>query len=158
MTQQISKHGGGSSITTPARWHKLDAGPFSILAPPNWEFHQLAGVDSYVGEFVGDRVVLTFDFGGYSKGYIKKDRKSGSVIAKKVIGGLNAHLVRPQSPGHGIIAIYLSKAGGPNALYLWGKDLTAAQQELAFKICETIQFGGPLPQSVIPPPPPPPRE
>lgn len=30
-------------------WRKLDAGPFSISAPPGWEFHQLAGVDSYVG-------------------------------------------------------------------------------------------------------------
>jgi hypothetical protein len=77
------KNGGGSSMTAPACWHKLDAGPFSILAPPNWEFHQLAGVDSYVGEFVGDGVVLTFDFGGYSKGYIKKGQEVRECHRKK---------------------------------------------------------------------------
>jgi hypothetical protein len=27
-------------------WHKVDAGPFSILTPSGWEFHQLQGVDS----------------------------------------------------------------------------------------------------------------
>ena len=70
-------------MTAPACWHKLDAGPFSILAPPNWEFHQLAGVDSYVGEFVGDGVVLTFDFGGYSKGYIKKGQEVRECHRKK---------------------------------------------------------------------------
>lgn len=41
------------------RWHKLDAGPFSILAPPGWEFHQLVGIDSFLGEFVGDGVLLS---------------------------------------------------------------------------------------------------
>src|SRR5437660_23445 len=47
-------------------WHKLDAGAFSVLAPFGWKFHQLPGVDSYVGEFVGDGVVLKFDFGEHS--------------------------------------------------------------------------------------------
>jgi hypothetical protein len=37
---------GGESVnagTAPLGWHKVDAGPFSILAPPRWEFHQLTG-------------------------------------------------------------------------------------------------------------------
>ena len=149
------KECNGSALTSPACWHKLDTGPFSILAPPEWEFRQLTGVDSYVGEFVGDGVTLTFDFGRYSNGYIKKDRKSGAVITKRVMAGHTAKLVRPQTPGHGITGIYFSGASGSNALYLWGKDLTASQQELVFKMFETIEIGGPLPQSFIPPPPPP---
>lgn len=40
----------------PEGWDKLDAGPFSVLAPSGWEFHQLTGADSYVGEFVGNGV------------------------------------------------------------------------------------------------------
>jgi len=55
----------GQSVA-PANWHKVDAGPFSILAPSGWDFHQLEGVDSFVGEFVGDGIILRFDFGGYS--------------------------------------------------------------------------------------------
>jgi hypothetical protein len=101
--------------------------------------------------------VLTFDFGRYSKGYIKKDRKCGSVIVKKLIGGHTAKLVRPQTPGHGITDIYFSKARGRNALYLWGKDLTATQRELVCRMFETIEIGGPLPTSFVPPPPPPPK-
>jgi TolB protein len=34
-------------------WHKLDAGPFSILAPAGWEFHQLTGVDSMLASLSG---------------------------------------------------------------------------------------------------------
>jgi hypothetical protein len=47
-------------VTTPIGWHKVDAGAFSLFAPLGWEFHQLMGVDSYVGEFLGDGVVLKF--------------------------------------------------------------------------------------------------
>src|SRR5689334_6614322 len=67
-------------------WRKLDAGPFSILSPAGWAFHQLQGIDSYVGEFVGDGVVLTFDFGQYSSGYFKHDRPPTYSIARKYIG------------------------------------------------------------------------
>jgi hypothetical protein len=35
----------------------------------------LQGVDSHVGEFVGDGIALRFDFGEYSSDYIKKAKK-----------------------------------------------------------------------------------
>lgn len=38
---------GPESVTAgiaPSSWRKVDAGPFSILAPPGWEFHQLTGL------------------------------------------------------------------------------------------------------------------
>jgi hypothetical protein len=66
----------------------VDAGPFSILAPSGWELHQLTGVDSYVGEFVGDGVALTFDFGRYSSSP-NQAMKPDYVIAKESIGGAN---------------------------------------------------------------------
>jgi hypothetical protein len=78
---------------TPTSWHKVDAGPFSILAPSGWEFHQLQGVDSYVGEFAGDSVVLRFDFGGYSNS-LKEEKKPAYVVIHKSIGGRRAKIVR----------------------------------------------------------------
>lgn len=57
--------------------------------------------------------------------------------------------------GNGITGVYFRKVLGHDELCLWGKDLTAAQQKLALKIFETIQFGGPMPPTIIPPPPPP---
>ena len=139
--------------SAPASWHKLDAGPFSILAPPGWEFHQLTGVDSYVGEFVGDGLTLRFDFGRYSSS-LKEARKPAYVITKEPIGGFRAKVVSPRGPGHGITGVYFRDVGRSNALCLFGQGLTSTQQELALKIFKTIRFGGTLPRFVIPPPPP----
>lgn len=133
-------------------WHKVDAGPFSILAPPGWEFHQLQGVDSYVGEFVGDGVVLTFDFGGYSNP-LKEEKKPVYAVIRKSIGGHRAKIVSPRTPGHGITGVYFRNVGHSSALTLFGHDLTSTQQELALKIFDTLRFGGPVPRYVLPPPP-----
>jgi hypothetical protein len=136
----------------PADWHKVDAGPFSILAPPGWEFHQLQGVDSYVGEFVGDGVVLRFDFGEYSNP-LKEEKKPAYVVIHAPIGGYRAKIVSPRTPGHGTTGVYFRNVGDSNALTLFGHDLTSTQQELVLKIFETLRFGGPVPRSVLPPPP-----
>src|SRR5260370_29076040 len=77
----IQQPGSGES-----GWQKVDAGAFSILAPSGWKFHQLQGVDSYVGEFAGDGVVLKFDFGGYSDSF-REEKKPGYVVVHKSIGG-----------------------------------------------------------------------
>lgn len=134
--------------TTPANWLKLDAGPFSILAPSGWEFHRLHGVDSYVGEFVGDGAVLRFDFGEYSDGYIEQAKEPNSIILKKSIGGVPAEIVCPRTPGHAVTGAYFRKASGRNSLFLWGRDLTSAQKELVLKIFETVRFGPPAPRNV----------
>jgi hypothetical protein len=133
-------------------WHKVDAGPFSILAPSAWEFHQLKGVDSFVGEFVGDGITLRFDFGGYSNP-LKEEKKPAYVVVHKSIGGFRVKVVSPRTPGHGITGVYFRDVGHATALCLWGKDLTSTQHELALKIFETIRFGGPPPRYVLPPPP-----
>lgn len=146
-------HCQAPSVSSRSSWRKLDAGPFSISAPPGWDFHQLAGVDSYVGEFLGDGVALLFDFGGYSRD-LKEAKKPAYVIAHESIGGFPAKIVSPRMPGHGLTAVYFNNVGHSNGLCLWGKDLTSPQQELVLKIFETIRFGGAVPRYVIPPPPP----
>jgi hypothetical protein len=143
----------GASLPSPANWHQVDAGPFSILAPPGWEFHQLQGIDSFVGEFAGDGVVLRFDYGGYSNP-LKEERKPIYVVIHKSIDGHAAKIVSPRVPGHGITGVYFRNAGNASALTLFGKDLTPTQQELALKIFETLRFGGPPPRYVLPPPAP----
>ncbi len=165
LTFCASAQVGGSGASEPTKcegisapvakcWHKLDAGPFSILAPFGWKFHQLMGVDSYVGEFVGDGLALTFDFGRYST-ELRKAKKPAYIVTKESIGGLSAKVVSPRTAGNGLTGVYFRRIPGHDELCLWGKDLTAAYQELALKIFETIQFGGPMPPSTIPAPPPP---
>jgi hypothetical protein len=52
-----------SASTAPTSWHKVEV---LDCRPLGWEFHQLRGIDSYVSEFVGDGVVLGFDYGMYA--------------------------------------------------------------------------------------------
>jgi hypothetical protein len=134
-------------------WVRVSAGPFSISAPPGWRVKQLQGVDSYVGEFVGDALTLKFDFGAYSN-TLKDRKKPAYVVIHESIDGFRAKVVSPRTPGHGITAVYFSNVGRKNMLCLWGDDLSATQQELALRIFETIQFGGRGPTYVMPPAPP----
>jgi hypothetical protein len=103
------------------------------------------GVDSYVGEFVGDGVVLRFDFGQHSSGYLKKAKKPAYVIAHESIGGFAAKIASPRTPSHGLTGVYFRNVDRSNGLFLWAQDLTSAQQELVLKIFETIRFGGAVP-------------
>lgn len=145
----------GAARVSSVCWQKLDAGPFSILAPAGWEFHQLQGIDSFVGEFAGDGVVLTFDFGRYSSGYFKKDKAPAYLVTKRHVGGHTATVVSPQTPGHGTTGAYFPRVAGRNSLCIWGKELSTSQRELVLKMFETIRFGGPMPPFFLPPPPPP---
>ena len=160
----FSASGGGASAKSTVQvnntrqpgeelgWHKVDAGPFSILAPSGWEFHQLQGVDSFVGEFVGDGVILQFDFGRYSNP-LKEEKKPAYVVIHRSIVGRRAKIVSPRTPGHGITGVYFHNVGNSNALTLLGRDLGSSQQELVLKIFDTLRFGGPVPRYVLPAPP-----
>lgn len=136
--------------TEDLRWQKVDAGAFSILAPLGWKLHQLKGVDSYVGEFTGEGIVLKFDFGGYSNPF-KEEEKPAYLVVHKSIGGLPAKIVHPKTPGHGLTGIYFPRTFSSNKLSVFGQDLTSRQQEQVLKIFETIRFGSPVPR-VVPPP------
>jgi hypothetical protein len=50
-------------VNVPAGWKLVDAGPFSFWAPPDLRDLPLTGVpiDSYVREFQGKDLVISFD-------------------------------------------------------------------------------------------------
>jgi len=148
----VSANAQTNEQTTPTNWLKLDAGPFSISAPSGWEFHQLPGVDSYVGEFVGDGVSLRFDFGRYSSSYLTQAKKPEYTIAHKSISGFEAKIVSPSTAGHGVTGVYFPQIAGRSALCLWARDLTEVQQTLALKVFETVRFGHGQVPSPLPPP------
>jgi hypothetical protein len=144
------------SASAPAGWHKIEAVAFSLFAPSGWEFHQSAGIDSYIGEFVGNGAVLKFDFGGYSSGCFDKAKKPAYVIEHKSIGGFRAKIASPRTPGHGFTGIYFPNVARSTGLCLWGEDLTSAQQEVVLRIFETIRFEH-FESLILNPPPPPPK-
>jgi hypothetical protein len=73
----------------------LEAGTFFVHAPPGWEFHKLPGIDSYVGDFVGDGVRLEFDYGQYSNSF-DEDNEPEYVVVHEKIRGYEAKIVHPR--------------------------------------------------------------
>src|SRR5260370_34865679 len=102
-----------SAVTAPPNWHKLEAVAFSLFAPSGWEFHQLQGVDSYVGEFMGDGVGLRFDFGGYASSCFNRSKKPALVIAQESIGGSVPTKTIPRAPGPGVPHTYNHPGSAP---------------------------------------------
>jgi hypothetical protein len=128
----------------PTGWLRVDAAAFSINAPPGWELRRQQGIDSYVGEFVGNGVALKFDFGRYSN-RLDDEKEPTYRVSHEMVGGFSAKTVSPRTPGSGLTGIYFPEVTTSNklvsnSLCLYGTDLTDTQQELALTIFRTIQF------------------
>jgi hypothetical protein len=134
-----------NSFKPSTEWQRLDAGPFSISAPPGWRFRPEMGIDSYVGSFRGDGVELTFDFGHFSN-RLDDEKKRRYVIEETFVGGARARIVSPRIPGRGLTGIYFQDVGdsrgllNSNSLTIYCLDLSAQHQKLVLKILHTIQF------------------
>jgi hypothetical protein len=61
----------------------------------------------------------------------------------KHIGSHVAKVVSPRTPGRGTTGAYFPKVGGRNSLSIWGKELSAAQQELVLKMFEPFDSAVP---------------
>ena len=112
---------------------------FSLRLPPGWELNELQGIDSYVGEVVGDGVRLTFDYGGYSWSLDPADDPDHSyTVTYEEIGGVEAKVLAPKDSSDGFTGVYFQSLGGPS-LNLVGQDLTPEQQSTAFVIFRSIR-------------------
>ena len=92
-----------------------------------------------MGEFSGDGIVLTFDYGRYSND-LRDAVAPKYIITQEQVGGHKSKIVYPRASGHGLTGIYFAKVVGSDKLCLWGQDLTESQRELALKVFRTIRF------------------
>ena len=115
---------------------------FSLRLPPGWKLNELQGIDSYVGEVVGDGVRLVFDYGAYSPPLnYGNDPEAPYSVFYDTYGVVEAKLVTPTGESGGITGVYFKHLGGPK-LTMWGEDLTPAQQQVAFAIFRSIRSLG----------------
>lgn len=128
-----------STNEAPTGWQFIDADSFTSSLPPGWKFNKLQGIDSYVGEFIGDGAKLGFDFGWYSNS-LAEDNDPNHIVTYETIGGYRARIVVPKVTGNGTTGIYFGDLGNQNRFNLDGSNLTASQQETALKIFRTIKF------------------
>ena len=113
---------------------------FSIMLPPEWELRNLEGIDSLVGELVGDGIRLVYDYGDFSLTLVPDvfDPDRQYTVAKESIGGLEAMIVVPTFGSAGLTSIYFDSIGGKR-LSLSAEDLTLEQQLVAVAVFRSIR-------------------
>ncbi len=133
----------------PADWHlaKVPSGEprFSLWLPSGWQLNELQGIDSIVGEIVGEGVWLGFDFGWYSSS-LAGDADALHAVTYEEIGGRLAKLVQPKAMKEGGVGVYFEDFDGtgedsspPFRLTIGGRGLTPEQQETAFTIFRSVR-------------------
>lgn len=124
-------------------WRSVDTGPFSVLLPPGWEYRPQQGIDSFVGQFAGDGVVLSFDL-GFTGGSPLQDDPAYSAH-KETIGGYTAVVYAPTgAQGRTGVSMRVAESsppfGYPTALGISGMVLTPEQQAVALQIFRSVRF------------------
>ena len=119
-------------------WQSIDAGAFSIALPGGWKFNKLQGMDSYVGEFVGGGIKLSFDYGQYSNS-LPDFGDPDHNIHYEIIDESGAKVVTPIGK-NGTTGVHFESLESQNKFTLYGTNLTLSQQETALKIFHTIKF------------------
>ena len=129
-------------------WRVVDArewpsqAGFSLRLPRGWELNELQGIDSYMGEVVGDGARLTFDYGGRSWSFDPADDPAHTyAVGYEAIEGVRATLFISLDAGAGYTGVHFDNAGGPN-LHLVGEDLTPEQQRTALAVFRSIRLLG----------------
>ena len=117
----------------------------TLSLPPGWQLIELQGVDSYVGEIVGDGVLLGYDFGWYSSPLVDDDDPL-HIVTYEDIAGRRAKLVLPKEGTEGLVGVYIADFDGSgkdqlphNHLQISGSGLATEQQESAFAIFRSIR-------------------
>ena len=114
---------------------------FYLRIPPGWRVIQKQGIDSYVGEVLGDGVTLHFDYGGFSWGPDPADDPEHDyAVVYEDIGGVEGKLLIPVDSSGGFTGVYFERLDGPS-LNLVGHDLTPEQQRTAITIFRSIRSG-----------------
>ena len=122
---------------------------FSLMLPPGWTLNELQGIDSYVGEVVGDGMRLVFDYGRFGWNLTPEDEPEHEyIVSYEDIGGREAKLLLAvDSSSSSTAATYQPATGvnfgglyGNQDLTLVGRGLTREQQRVAVAIFRGVRF------------------
>ena len=125
-----------------------DQAGFSLMLPTGWEFMELQGIDSYVGEVTGDGMRLTFDYGRYSWSLNPEDEPEHEYIVQfEEFGGREAKLLLPvdsttssSEPYEAATGVYFGNLDDGYELNIVGRGLTQEQQRVAVAIFRSIRL------------------
>jgi hypothetical protein len=90
-----------STYADDGAWRLIDAGPFTFLAPTSLVQVNVQGIDSLVGRYTNDSIMLSYDYGMYSdplRRRFEKDKPPGYEEQNIVIDGKKAVIVAFSGP------------------------------------------------------------
>ena len=115
---------------------------FHLRLPPGWQVVQTQGIDSYVGEVLGNGMRLKFDYGLHSWSLNPEDDpKHEYVLLHEDTGEVERKLLIPKGGSGGFTGVYFAQLDGPNRLNLIGQDLTPEHQHIAIAIFRSVRSG-----------------
>lgn len=140
-TQPASGENPAVADPSLSNWQSVDADKFTLLLPPGWIFNKRQGIDSYVGEFLGDGVRLGFDYGSYSNP-LAEENDPKHTVTYEMIDGRRAKIVVPKVVGEGAVGVYFADVNGEQRtkLEVSGENFNSVQQEVALKLFRTLKF------------------
>ncbi len=137
-TQNNSLEGG---------WKTIDAGgKFSFDLPQNMNKEEVQPIDSFVQQYVGDGMLVSFDYGWYSDPLDRYESEPEYWREQRKVGGFNATLIGYKFDGDlgkyhaGIAFRNITNDGIPNHLTMSIFYNNPEDKNTAIKILESIRF------------------
>lgn len=125
--------------TVPSDWAMLDQGDFTLYAPAGWTHTSEQGIDSAVGNFSGDGIILRYDYGNYS-GFLDNGTEDAYDVTEETINGFEAKIATPKTTGEGRTVLFFENIRETARFSMSADDLNTEQEALALQIFHTIQF------------------
>jgi hypothetical protein len=128
-------------VEIPPGWTTVDSQKFKFSIPPDLKEVSIRGIDSFVGQYKGTNLSLSFDYGDYSDPLI---HCQGAAHVEE-IDGKTAKIVtecysrRGDSPRHGI-GVHFPKLGRDTKLTVLVECNSTNDFETAKTIFRTIRF------------------
>ena len=129
-----------SCSTNNNNWQDLDLKAFSISIPKQWHYQEEQGEDSFVGEIVGPKIILNFDYSamGYANHF--EDFSTEENIQIDSTNKFVTKIIWPKIIGKGITGIYIHSLNSNLNFQMNGENLTSKDQKLALQAFKTIKL------------------
>lgn len=137
-----------TSVNPPAGWTKVDTGKFVFYVPSDIKTVPVRGIDSFVGQYKGNTISLSFDYGFYSSRLEDAEGGSGYTAHWERIGGKKARIASFYFPNTGnpfdyAIGVHFPEAAGKDVrLTVFATCKSTNEYETARMIFRTIKFKG----------------
>jgi len=122
-------------------WKKIENGSFSFSVPSSFRKTGARGIDSFVEEYVAERIKLSFDYGWYSNNF--EDWPKDTKFEDLKVNGKDARIgtaLRAFHKGFPYSTQIHIKLDGGMALSMFAACKSEEEVALARKIFKTISF------------------